>query len=80
MVLQEYADKYSDTTKIDGEISAAQAHLDGLKGKGSDASQTTGDTVGQNTGSQPIQGTGTKPAGGNATGVRLAKDLMAQGC
>ena len=76
---KQYADKYSDTTSIDGEISAAQAHLDGLKGKGSDASQTTGDTVGQNTGSQSIQRTGTKPAGGNATGVRLAKDLMSQG-
>lgn len=47
---KQYADKYSDTSKIDGEISAAQSHLDGLKGKGSDASQTTGDTVGQNTG------------------------------
>lgn len=74
---KQYADKYSDTTSIDGEISAAQAHLDGLRGKGSDASQTTGDTVGQNTGTNT--GTGTKPAGGNATGVRLAKDLMAQG-
>ena len=52
---KQYADKYSDTTSIDGEISAAQAHLNGLKGKGSDASQTTGDTVGQNTGTSSEQ-------------------------
>ena len=75
-----YADKYSDTSKIDSQIAESQARLAGMQGDGSsDAQQTTGDSVGQNTGAQPIQGTGSKPAGGNATGVRLAKDLMAQG-
>ena len=69
-----FADKYSDTSKIDQQIADAKSNLAGLQGDGSsDASQTTGDTVGQNTGS------GTKAAGGNATGVRLAKDLIAQG-
>lgn len=79
-----YADKYSDTSKIDQQISESRAKLAGMQGDGSsDAQQTTGDTVSQNTGDTVGQntgkGTGTKAAGGNTTGVRLAKDLMAQG-
>ena len=75
-----FADKYSDTSEIDSKIADSKAKIDALKNNtGSNGIQTTGDSVGQNTGAQPIQGTGSKPAGGNATGVRLAKDLMAQG-
>ena len=76
---KQYADKYSDTSKVDEQIAASKAKLAGMTdGTGSDAIQTTGDTAGQNTGNTG-QLTGTPAAGGNATGIRLAKDLMAQG-
>ena len=52
-----YADKYSDTSKVDQQIADSKAKLAGMSSNtGSDAIQTTGDAVGQNTGAQPIQG------------------------
>lgn len=75
-----YADKYSDTSKIDQQIADSKSKIAGMSGgTGSDGVQTTGDTVGQNTGGGTTGGSGTKAQGGNATGVRLAKDLMGRG-
>ena len=59
-----YADKYSDTSKIDQQIADSKSKLAGMQGDGSsDASQTTGDTVGQNA-------RGSTPGNSNLTGAR----------
>jgi hypothetical protein len=73
---KEYSDKYSDTSGIDGKISAARSELERLKGlTGSNNSSNTG----LDTGDSSSATGGTKALGGSKTGIRLAKDLIAKG-
>lgn len=75
---KKYADKYSDSTGIDGKISEARAELNRLEGltapnNSSGTGLDTGDSA------SPSASGGTKAVGGNKTGIRLAQDLIGKG-
>lgn len=72
---KKYADKYSDSSSIDGQIASARSELDRLKtlsptNNSSDTGLDTGDSTATG---------GTKAVGGTKTGIRLAQDLISKG-
>lgn len=68
---KKYADKYSDTSKVDSQIADTKAKIEALKNNtGSDGIQTTGDAVGQNTGTGGNSSTTSSDGSYSLTGAR----------